>query len=171
MTEAPLDLARRGLIEHYREQEAVEWIKAVGTSMLPAVREGDVLLVDFRARRPRLGQVVLFWGSGQFVSHRVVGHRPDGTLVTKGDNAQRSDPPLRPEEALGVVSAVRRGDDGPLVPARSVAAALLSLGSARGLDLAMRLPRPVRHPLSRPAHALMHAAAVSLSSPRRWRNR
>jgi hypothetical protein len=164
MTEGSIDLARRGLIEHYREQEAVEWITAVGTSMLPAIQEGDSLLVDFRDPRPRFGQVALFRAGGQFVSHRVVGHGP-GTLITKGDNAQRLDPPLRQQEILGVVAAARRGDDGPLVSAgfsggRGAVIALLSAGSVRALDLALRLPSPVRHPLSRPARALERATRL-----------
>ena len=44
--------ARLELFRRYREQRARTWIEAIGSSMLPSIREGDWLLVDFAASEP-----------------------------------------------------------------------------------------------------------------------
>ena len=67
MSEATIELARLALVRGFAKDGAVEWIGATGISMLPAIRSGDDLLVDFRVPRPRLGHVVLFETGGRLV--------------------------------------------------------------------------------------------------------
>jgi Peptidase S24-like len=170
MPDPALRAARLALFERYREQRAVEWIGATGTSMLPAIGEGDRLLVDFGETRMRLGDIVLFPGGGQLLSHRVVLRGADGALVTKGDNRQHFDPPVQREEILGVIRAVGRGDDGVAVSSacvgsRAVALALVSAAGGSLLGHAGRVPQSIRHPLGRLARAIS-TATIRLLAPR-----
>jgi signal peptidase len=75
-------------------------------SMAPAVRAGDVVVVE-PARRPRPGTIVLVDDPavpGRRLLHRLVRVRPDGTLVTKGDaNRVADSAPVPPGNVLGAV--------------------------------------------------------------------
>ncbi len=83
---------------------------ATGHSMTPFVRAGDVLTLEpLRGRRPRLGDVVAAASAdGRLLVHRLVGWRRDEAL-TRGDIAERADPPVPVEALLGVVTRVERG--------------------------------------------------------------
>lgn len=79
-----------------------------GSSMLPALRPSDVLLV----RRcgidaPAVGDVVLFLRDGRLFAHRVVGRRGH-SLVTRGDAVATPDAPVDASELLGRVTRVVR---------------------------------------------------------------
>ena len=75
-----------------------------GGSMLPFLREGDVVEV-VRARQFRIGDIVQV----QNMLHRVVAKR-NGRVITKGDASSKLDPPVAPEEIMGrVVALERRG--------------------------------------------------------------
>jgi signal peptidase I len=82
----------------------------VSDSMVPAVHAGDVVvtapLSAADAARLPLGSVVLAADParpGGLLLHRVVGRRPDGTLVTKGDaNALPDSTPLPPGNLRGM---------------------------------------------------------------------
>ena len=81
-----------------------------GSSMLPAIRPSDLLLIrrcDLRAAR--VGDVVLFLRGDRLFAHRVVVN--DGAaLVTRGDALDEADPPIGGGELLGRVErVVRRG--------------------------------------------------------------
>lgn len=84
---------------------ALGWDATVVTSgsMAPAIRPGDVVLLDPFIDDPGVNSVVRFAGpDGQAVLHRIVEERPDG-LVTRGDaNATRDSTLLRDEDVLGV---------------------------------------------------------------------
>jgi signal peptidase len=94
-------------------------------SMEPVVHRGDVVLVDPRSVRPRIGQVALVrdaeMPTGSKV-HRVVAVAPDGSLTTKGDANQSDDArPAQPGDVEGVarllvpmvgrVALLRSGDE------------------------------------------------------------
>jgi hypothetical protein len=82
-------------------------IGAVGTSMAPAIRPGDVLQVGpLRADEPRPGQVAIWSRAGRLVAHRVV-QRAGEALVTRGDACDRDDPPVTTAEVIAVVRRVR----------------------------------------------------------------
>lgn len=85
---------------------------AQGSSMLPSIFPGDVLLV---LRQPAAsvhpGHVVLFSRDGRFCAHRVVRVvHVDGQrcIVTCGDGLAKEDPPIAEHELLGRVTAVLR---------------------------------------------------------------
>jgi len=83
-------------------------VRVMGTSMLPALWPGDILVV--RGGLPVTpGDVVLFMRCGRLFAHRLVRHSA-GELITRGDALAHCDPPVQVSELLGVmVGVVRRG--------------------------------------------------------------
>jgi hypothetical protein len=80
-----------------------------GTSMLPALRPGDV--VEFHALascEARPGELVLFRRGGNLVVHRVLGCGEQG-LVTQGDALDSPDPLVAHAHVLGRAVALTRG--------------------------------------------------------------
>ncbi len=67
-----------------------------GSSMLPTLRSGD-LVVMHRAATYRVGDVVVYRvpagqpGAGHLVVHRIAGRRADGAFVMRGDNNSYDD--------------------------------------------------------------------------------
>jgi signal peptidase len=89
-------------------------LRVTGTSMMPAVRPGDVLSirrVDLRETSP--GEIVLFARGGRLFAHRIVdqggGGSRDPYLVTRGDRLLENDPPVFQSELLGRVTSIDRG--------------------------------------------------------------
>jgi signal peptidase I len=89
-------------------------LPVTGDSMLPSIWPGDTLEVRRESAAEILpGEVVLFARQGFLVVHRVVRliREPDRTLlVTRGDRIPQTDAPVSPEELLGRVTAVLRGN-------------------------------------------------------------
>ena len=89
-------------------------LRVRGTSMLPALWSGDTVSVHpAKVADVVPGQVVVFARNRHFVCHRVVRRIANGDdvrLVTRGDAQPEDDPPVEPEEFLGVVRAVHRAD-------------------------------------------------------------
>jgi signal peptidase I len=86
---------------------------ARGSSMIPTIYPGDILLV---ARQPAAnvgcGQVVLTSRGGRFCAHRVIRKMEEGgrqALITRGDALVDEDPPVSEHDLLGRVTAVVRG--------------------------------------------------------------
>jgi hypothetical protein len=82
--------------------------------MLPAVCPGDILEVR-RARVAQVqpGQLVLYERDGRLVAHRVVEKvcwEGRTLLLTRGDRLQMTDHPVSPDELLGCVMQVVRGN-------------------------------------------------------------
>ena len=83
-------------------------LRATGTSMLPAIAPGDILVVErcaFEAMEP--GDVILFTARGRVFAHRLLETR-DGYFVTRGDSNWRPDPPAHASQLLGRVTRVVR---------------------------------------------------------------
>lgn len=85
-------------------------LRVTGSSMLPAVRPDDVLLIRHcRIERASPGDVVLFIRHRRLFAHRVIS-RSDASLVTQGDGIAEPDPPVTADELLGkVIRITRRG--------------------------------------------------------------
>jgi signal peptidase len=87
-------------------------LKVTGTSMLPAIRPGDVLRIHHTAlERIEAGDVVLVAWGGRLLAHRVVEVMKNvagGSLITRGDNHAHTDPPVSERELLGRVVAIER---------------------------------------------------------------
>lgn len=101
-------VARQGLLAIYAREGRREWIGARGHSMRPLIGPSAWMLVEFGPPRVTVGEIVLFRSGAQLVAHRVVGRHRDGRLITKGDSRLIFDPPVRADDIVGVVRAVRR---------------------------------------------------------------
>lgn len=98
-------------------------LQVTGWSMLPALRPGDVLVIE-RAGREEIskGDIVLLLRDRRLVVHRVVDINPAGAdLVTRGDSMPLPDRPARSHQCLGKVVSIFR-DGRALQPRRSLAA-------------------------------------------------
>ena len=82
----------------------------VGTSMLPAIRPADTILVrQCSFEEAGLHDVVLFIRQSRLFAHRVVS-RSAAHLITQGDSLAEPDHPVTADELLGkVVQVTRRG--------------------------------------------------------------
>ncbi|MBP7706958.1 MAG: S24/S26 family peptidase [Candidatus Aminicenantes bacterium] len=117
--------------------------EARGSSMYPAVRDGDVVTVAPLADDgPRTGDVVAFVhaATGGVRLHRVVGTAA-GRYLVKGDNALASDGALDREALLGLVVGVERGGRALRIAPPLLAAATARLSRCPGFT---RLVRRVR---------------------------
>jgi signal peptidase I len=89
-------------------------LPAVGTSMVPAIHPGDVLSIQPVDRKEvSRGDVVVYEREGVLIVHRVVGifAAPSAPyLVTRGDRSLRDDAPILPNELLGRVAYIERGN-------------------------------------------------------------
>jgi signal peptidase I len=112
--------------------------RAGGSSMLPFVRDGDVICVSPLERAPGPGDVVAFVHAttGRLVVHRVVARRGD-LYTLRGDNAgDGPDGEVGLDALLGRVTEVRRGDRPVrlgLGPERYLIAVLSRVGWLPGL--------------------------------------
>jgi hypothetical protein len=106
--------AGAGLIAEVLRRFGDARVRALGTSMLPALQPGDVLHV----RRcgigdVREGDIVLSAAGARLLAHRVVRVSTDPEapfVVTRGDDLPADDLPIRAAQMLGVVvAASRRG--------------------------------------------------------------
>jgi signal peptidase I len=89
-------------------------LPVTGDSMLPSLWPGDIVEVQRQSVAEILpGEVVLFARQGFLVVHRVVRliRAEDRTLlVTRGDRITQTDAPVSPEELLGRVTSILRGN-------------------------------------------------------------
>lgn len=85
-------------------------LRVSGSSMLPAVRPGDVLTIHrCPARDAARGDLLLVRRGDRFFVHRML-RREGDAIVTRGDAVRSADPPVAFEDLLGkVVSIERRG--------------------------------------------------------------
>jgi signal peptidase I len=100
-------------LELWRAHGVQQWLPVTGASMLPALAEGDEILVSHDIRPLRRGDIVVIRQNGGLIAHRVIRRTRDGAgqpqVCTKGDNNPRFDPPTPETDVLGRVVALRRG--------------------------------------------------------------
>lgn len=86
-------------------------LRVGGTSMLPAIWPGDVLLVSSAFEAPlTVGRIVFFLRDGRLFAHRMVGRNGEQP-ITRGDAVDDCDPPVSASELLGVVVGIIGNDD------------------------------------------------------------
>jgi signal peptidase I len=75
-------------------------------SMEPRIQPGDVIVVQPAAPATlKVGEVIVVRDPsrpGHLLSHRVVGVRPDGAVITRGDANGHDDPAVLPEDIVGI---------------------------------------------------------------------
>ena len=109
------------------------WLPVRGRSMRPLLASGSRILVA-PAVRVRFGDLLAYECEGAVVCHRVIGRR-GGNLMTRADHRGAGPELVRPDQIVGVVTALERGGTVTHLtrPARriqAVATAVRSLGAA-----------------------------------------
>ena len=85
-------------------------LRVSGSSMAPLIEPGDVVLVrHVNFEDLRRGDMILVEQGGTFLVHRLVAVHDHG-VRTKGDNASHADLLVAPEDVLGRVVVVEKGD-------------------------------------------------------------
>lgn len=81
-----------------------------GNSMLPWIKDGDIIEIVPVATTIRYGDVVAFFNKthSRLVAHRVIGKKKS-YVITKGDNCFRADIPIKKNNLTGIVTKVSRG--------------------------------------------------------------
>ena len=105
--------------------------KALGGSMSPFIRSGDVLSVK-AIRRISIGDIILYRRGDCFTTHRVVGRRKiqkDLFFLTKGDASSGCDSLVSPLQVLGKVVAINR-KEGKITETDSFPRRILGWGMA-----------------------------------------
>jgi signal peptidase I len=88
------------------------YVRAWGTSMVPAIRPGDLICLQ-RAELAEIcvGEIAAFVREGRLTIHRVASknaNSPELQLVTRGDRLRRDDPPVPADELIGRVTYIER---------------------------------------------------------------
>ena len=88
-------------------------VRVQGLSMMPMLRQGQVLAVDFSPERLRRGDLLVFRQVDYLVVHRLLGPAPRSLdqprYRTRGDAVPGLDPHVTRDRILGRVTAVRDG--------------------------------------------------------------
>ena len=113
---ASLELAC-GLAEEVVRNFGEVRLRVFGTSMVPSVLPGDLVLVH-RANMEEIStsEIVLFLQMGRLFVHRVVdrkimaaaGGHEESFLITRGDRQRNNDAPVASSELLGRVVSIER---------------------------------------------------------------
>jgi signal peptidase I len=114
-------------------------LPVAGRSMFPALRAGDVVVVDRTDfSEVSKGDIVLFTRGQQLCAHRVVTTGPTG-LLTQGDTMPVPDGHLKEDDFLGRVSFVVR-DGRCMLPRKTLKGAERIIGSImRRSEMAARV--------------------------------
>jgi hypothetical protein len=123
-------------------------LRAFGTSMVPSILPGDLILVQRVVLHDiSLDDVVLFSQGGRLFLHRVVKRHittlsespSESRLITRGDRLCHDDPAIGSFELLGRVRSIQRGSERPkpILPRGILQQLLASL--LRTSELATRL--------------------------------
>jgi signal peptidase I len=97
------------------EQGVRVQFRASGSSMEPAIRDGDLVTVEpANGRRVRRGDIVLYRSSGRLFAHRVQGmSRDDSVLTCQGDHWRCLREIIRQGTVIGRVVAVGPSGEAP----------------------------------------------------------
>ncbi len=82
-------------------------LKVTSWSMFPTILKGDVLTIG-PADQVLPGDIVVFQHVGTLACHRVTSVGAGGEIYTKGDQADRPDPPIPQRDILAKVTAIMR---------------------------------------------------------------
>lgn len=81
----------------------------VGDSMIPVIREGNLLIIEAVREPLKVGDIPLYKrDTGQYVLHRIVGIR-NGKYMMKGDNRDFAERGITDRHIIGVLTGIVRG--------------------------------------------------------------
>ena len=99
-------------VELLAESGGIAVVTMEGESMLPTLRPGQRVAVDFSALEPERGDLALFRQQDYHVVHRVLGPASSpaggGCLRARGDHLPALDPPVAPASVRGTVVAIEQ---------------------------------------------------------------
>ena len=110
---------------------------ATGSSMSPAIRDGDVITVEpVRAEAVAVGDVVLYAGARGLIAHRVLEARRAGdkAFLARGDARGSTGERVGADQLLGRVASVERPAGRPILRQLARAARRWTRGARRILD-------------------------------------
>ena len=88
-------------------------IIAEGSSMLPSIRGGDVIIIKpINVVDLKIGDIIIRRTGNKLIAHRLIKKKNiEGILflITKGDNLHSADQPLKASQLLGKVVSIERG--------------------------------------------------------------
>ena len=88
--------------------------RALGSSMFPTIRGGDIITLEpAELGSIRLGDLLFFQNKGQFFLHRLIKKQQingDPFFVTRGDNLPLPDLPFKPSQVRGKAVMLERGN-------------------------------------------------------------
>lgn len=83
-------------------------LNVISQSMSPLLITGDTVIVEHGAKNNyQAGDIIVFENYQSLFTHRLLAKQKDHWL-TKGDNALKLDPPLKPDLVLGRVCAIQK---------------------------------------------------------------
>ena len=114
-------------------------LRATGSSMLPEVRPGDVLVIHRRELSEiRLGDIAVFSCYGGVAAHRII-LKEAGSCTSQGDSVPCPDPPVTAENYLGLVVSLERAGTSLIPCPRPGVLSRFTAAVLRRSDLATRL--------------------------------
>jgi signal peptidase I len=110
-TQVPAEV-KLGLAGEILRSRSVIRVRAFGTSMLPTIWPGDVLVIENRdPAEICVGDIIGFTQAGRFLIHRVIGVGTESeniSWITRGDSLTREDLPVLQTHLLGRIAAIHR---------------------------------------------------------------
>lgn len=83
--------------------------KALGSSMFPFVRNGDMVTIKkVKSDTLLVGEIVFYEKDGSFCLHRFLKRNSKNEIITKGDNQPILDTPISSEDVLGKLIIIKR---------------------------------------------------------------
>ena len=136
------DLSRNELAAEIVRSAGELLLRVTGSSMLPAIWPGDVLLIRHcSVQAAGVGDVILFTRHRRLFAHRVISHS-GGSLVTQGDATPAPDPSVSASEFLGqVIHVWRRGKSVATRPAVTVSGRMTAMFLRRSATVPRLLTR------------------------------
>lgn len=124
----PEDRPRSAVFSSLAEDLAAAGItfrfQAMGQSMFPTIRNGEVVHVEpLGEGKLRCGDIVLFLRKGEFKAHRIIRIQRDA-FATRGDASLQPDGEVDRQQIIGRVVAKECGEKGRLVRLSGIVAGL-----------------------------------------------
>lgn len=76
-------------------------LEVVSGSMEPTIYKGDIIIINTKDKDYKENDIITFRGKeGEFVTHRII-EIDDKTMITKGDNNNSEDDPIKTSSIVG----------------------------------------------------------------------